>query len=117
MIGKGAKIVPVSIERGLLKEADSFAKRHKQPVVKIPRVGAPRRRAGIKASRRSSIAAKYRQVSTTKSSARGRKQRDFDHGLLSSSDRRWSSRDPAWSCKRRGDAIGARPSSRAHRCK
>ena len=28
-IGKGAKIVPVSIERGLLKEADSFAKRHK----------------------------------------------------------------------------------------
>jgi hypothetical protein len=29
MIGKGAKIVPVSIERGLLKEADSFAKRHK----------------------------------------------------------------------------------------
>ena len=29
MIGKGAKIVPVSIERGLLKEADRFAKRHK----------------------------------------------------------------------------------------
>jgi hypothetical protein len=29
MIGKGAKIVPVSIERGLLKEADLFAKRHK----------------------------------------------------------------------------------------
>lgn len=29
MVGKGAKIVPVSIERGLLKEADSFAKRHK----------------------------------------------------------------------------------------
>jgi hypothetical protein len=28
-IGKGAKIVPVSIERGLLKEADSFARRHK----------------------------------------------------------------------------------------
>jgi hypothetical protein len=28
-IGKGAKIVPVSIERGLLKEVDSFAKRHK----------------------------------------------------------------------------------------
>jgi hypothetical protein len=28
-VGKGAKIVPVSIERGLLKEADSFAKRHK----------------------------------------------------------------------------------------
>ena len=26
---EGAKIVPVSIERGLLKEADSFAKRHK----------------------------------------------------------------------------------------
>jgi hypothetical protein len=29
MIGKGAKIVPVSIERGLLKETDAFAKRHK----------------------------------------------------------------------------------------
>lgn len=29
MVGKGAKIVPVSIERGLLKQADSFAKRHK----------------------------------------------------------------------------------------
>jgi hypothetical protein len=29
IVGKGAKIVPVSIERGLLKEADSFAKRHK----------------------------------------------------------------------------------------
>lgn len=29
MVGKGAKIVPVSIERGLLKEADSFARRHK----------------------------------------------------------------------------------------
>jgi len=29
MVGKGAKIVPVSIERGLLKDADSFAKRHK----------------------------------------------------------------------------------------
>ncbi len=29
MIGKGAKIVPVSIERGLLKKADAFAKRHK----------------------------------------------------------------------------------------
>lgn len=28
MVGKGAKIVPVSIERGLLKEADSFAKAH-----------------------------------------------------------------------------------------
>jgi hypothetical protein len=28
MVGKGAKIVPVSIERGLLKQADSFAKRH-----------------------------------------------------------------------------------------
>ena len=28
-IGKGAKIVPVSIERGLLKEADAFAKNHK----------------------------------------------------------------------------------------
>jgi len=28
-IGKGAKIVPISIERGLLEEADSFAKRHK----------------------------------------------------------------------------------------
>lgn len=28
-VGDGAKIVPVSIERGLLKEADSFAKRHK----------------------------------------------------------------------------------------
>src|SRR5258708_37960850 len=27
-IGKGAKIVPVSIERGLLEEVDSFAKRH-----------------------------------------------------------------------------------------
>jgi hypothetical protein len=29
MVGKGAKIVPVSIERELLKEADRFAKRHK----------------------------------------------------------------------------------------
>jgi hypothetical protein len=29
MIGQGAKIVPVSIERGLLKQVDSFAKRHK----------------------------------------------------------------------------------------
>jgi metal-responsive CopG/Arc/MetJ family transcriptional regulator len=28
-VDKGAKIVPVSIERGLLKEADLFAKRHK----------------------------------------------------------------------------------------
>lgn len=28
-IGQGAKIVPVSIERGLLKEADAFARRHK----------------------------------------------------------------------------------------
>jgi hypothetical protein len=27
-IGKGAKIVPISIERGLLQEADSFAKQH-----------------------------------------------------------------------------------------
>jgi hypothetical protein len=27
-IGKGAKIVPVTIERGLLKEADAFAKEH-----------------------------------------------------------------------------------------
>jgi metal-responsive CopG/Arc/MetJ family transcriptional regulator len=29
MVGKGAKIVPVSIERGLLKDADAFAKRHR----------------------------------------------------------------------------------------
>ena len=29
MVGKGAKIVPVSIERGLLEKADSFARRHK----------------------------------------------------------------------------------------
>jgi hypothetical protein len=28
-VGEGAKIVPVSIERGLLREADAFAKRHK----------------------------------------------------------------------------------------
>ncbi len=28
MVGAGAKIVPVTIERGLLKEADAFAKRH-----------------------------------------------------------------------------------------
>ena len=28
-VGKGAKIVPVSIERGLLKQVDSFARRHK----------------------------------------------------------------------------------------
>lgn len=28
-VGQGAKIVPVSIERGLLKKADSFARRHK----------------------------------------------------------------------------------------
>lgn len=27
-VGAGAKIVPVTIERGLLKEADAFAKRH-----------------------------------------------------------------------------------------
>jgi hypothetical protein len=27
-IGKGAKIVPVSIERGLLKEVDAYAKAH-----------------------------------------------------------------------------------------
>jgi hypothetical protein len=27
-IGRGAKIVPVSIERGLLAQADAFAKRH-----------------------------------------------------------------------------------------
>ena len=29
MVGKGAKIVPVSIERELLSRADAFAKRHK----------------------------------------------------------------------------------------
>jgi hypothetical protein len=29
MIGKGAKIVPVSIERELLTRADAFAERHK----------------------------------------------------------------------------------------
>jgi hypothetical protein len=29
MVGKGAKIVPVSIERGLLSRADAFARRHK----------------------------------------------------------------------------------------
>jgi hypothetical protein len=29
MVGKGAKIVPVSIERGLLTRADAFAQRHK----------------------------------------------------------------------------------------
>jgi hypothetical protein len=29
MVGNGTKIVPVSIERGLLKEANSFARRHK----------------------------------------------------------------------------------------
>lgn len=28
-VGKGAQIVPVSIERGLLKRVDSFARRHK----------------------------------------------------------------------------------------
>lgn len=28
-MGQGAKVVPVSIERGLLKQANSFAKRHK----------------------------------------------------------------------------------------
>ncbi len=28
-VGKGAKIVPVSIERGLLKQADTFARQHK----------------------------------------------------------------------------------------
>jgi hypothetical protein len=28
-VGKGAKIVPVSIERGLLSRADAFAQRHK----------------------------------------------------------------------------------------
>jgi hypothetical protein len=29
IVGKGAKIVPVSIERGLLEKADSFGRRHK----------------------------------------------------------------------------------------
>ena len=29
MVSKGAKIVPVSIERRLLKQVDSFAKAHK----------------------------------------------------------------------------------------
>jgi hypothetical protein len=29
IVGKGAKIVPISIERGLLTDADAFAKRHK----------------------------------------------------------------------------------------
>jgi len=29
MVGKGAKIVPVSIERELLTQADAFAQRHK----------------------------------------------------------------------------------------
>jgi hypothetical protein len=29
MVGKGAKIVPISIERDLLKSADAFAHRHK----------------------------------------------------------------------------------------
>jgi hypothetical protein len=29
MVGKGAKIVPVSIERGLLAQADAFAQRNK----------------------------------------------------------------------------------------
>ena len=29
MIGKGAKIVPVSVERELLTQADAFAQRHK----------------------------------------------------------------------------------------
>src|SRR5712691_2762676 len=28
-VGLGSKLVPVTIERGLLKEADQFAKRHK----------------------------------------------------------------------------------------
>lgn len=28
-VGEGTKIVPVSIERGLLRQADAFAKRHK----------------------------------------------------------------------------------------
>jgi hypothetical protein len=28
-VGAGAKIVPISIERGLLKRADAFAKRHR----------------------------------------------------------------------------------------
>jgi len=28
-VGEGAKIVPVSIERGLLRETDAFARRHK----------------------------------------------------------------------------------------
>jgi hypothetical protein len=29
VLGQGAKVVPVSIERGLLKEADTFARDHK----------------------------------------------------------------------------------------
>jgi hypothetical protein len=29
VIGEGAKVVPVSIERGLLRQVDRFAKRHK----------------------------------------------------------------------------------------
>jgi hypothetical protein len=28
-VGEGAKIVPISIERGLLRQADAFAKRHR----------------------------------------------------------------------------------------
>ncbi len=28
-VGEGAKIVPISFERGLLRKADSFARRHK----------------------------------------------------------------------------------------
>jgi hypothetical protein len=48
-VGQGAKIVPVSIERGLLKEVDAFAKRHKlkrsQMVVEGLRL-VMRRRAG-----------------------------------------------------------------------
>jgi hypothetical protein len=53
-------------------------------VVEVPRADAPQIRAGIEALRRSSIAAKYEQVSTTKSPARSCKQRprDFNHGLL-----------------------------------
>jgi hypothetical protein len=50
MVGEGAQIVPISIERGLLKQADSFARRHKlkrsQLVAKGLRLVMQRAKAG-----------------------------------------------------------------------
>lgn len=38
-VGKGAKVISLSVERGLLKEADAFAKRHKLSRAKLFALG------------------------------------------------------------------------------